>query len=102
MSRSDSRTPSREREARHEARKLERKERKKEKRIAGREGGGAADDETAEERVAREKEYKKSLWPPGTDISLYTFDPQLYWCALIRRLITTNTLTLFPCISLMP
>ena len=51
------------------------------------------DDETAEERVAREKEYKKSLWPPGTDISLYNFDPQLYWCAAIRRLIT-NTLIL--------
>ena len=84
-SRSDSRTSSREREARHEARKQERKERKKEKRLAGREGGGAVDDETAEERAAREKEDKKSLWPPGSDLSLYTFDPQLYWCAQINQ-----------------
>jgi len=26
-----------------------------------------------------EKDYKKSLWPPGSDISLYTYDPSLYW-----------------------
>ena len=30
--------------------------------------------------MAKERDYKKSLWPPGTDLSLYTFDPTLYWC----------------------
>ena len=79
---------------------MERKERKKEKRTQKRESG-AGDDETAEERTAREREYKKSLWPPGTDISLYTFDPNLYWCALSRLRWQLRNLTAL-CVCVLP
>ncbi len=28
-----------------------------------------------------EEEYKKSLWPPGADLSVYTYSPELHWRA---------------------
>jgi len=36
-------------------------------------------DSEADKEKQREREYKKSLWPPGSDLSLYTYDPALYW-----------------------
>ena len=63
-------SPPRESSASRERRRRERKERKREERRARKEGGGR-DDGGAD--------YRQSLYPPGADLSLYTYDPSSYW-----------------------
>jgi serine/threonine protein phosphatase PrpC len=67
------RRPHRESSASRERRKQERKEQRKRDRHAERER--AQRNETRE----GEADYRQSLYPPGSDLSLYTYDPAVYW-----------------------
>lgn len=66
--RSASRSRSRER------RKQERRERRAEKKQRN-----DGEDERGPDRIREEREYRRSLFPPGSDLSSYTFDECLFW-----------------------
>lgn len=68
QARSGSRSRSRER------RKQERRERRAEKKQRN-DGEG----ERGPDREREEREYRRSLFPPGSDLSSYTFDDSLFW-----------------------